>query len=180
MDIEDATDEIIKFSDLIKNAQDEKSYWFHYLITAKVILEGKLVSNGKRGFRTVKWEMPIEQGAQAPVEPENGETTHTPILNENGDENYDELLGKDEEFKELLKKLKNFALLQIRSQMLLKNKLYDTDNQLITKIKKNKNRNQNLLRKLFSRKDVKKDEKNKNSKNKNKKSGFREKQFTIA
>lgn len=107
MDIEQATDTIIKFSEDIKLKSDsENLYWYYFYIVSNVVLKGRLVLNKKVSpniYSVKKWKMIKELSAKKKQ-----------LLKPGEDKNYDELFAKDFEYNSIIFHLRTITLFELK------------------------------------------------------------------
>ncbi len=127
MTIDDATEEIIRFGEIIQaSKKNEKIYWYYFYIVSRVVLNGRLIPNKENSaFITRKWDISensfnrerklnlINLTEQIISNNTESKIKHPRILALGEDKNYDDLVLKDQKYSEVFKLYRMLVMSQI-------------------------------------------------------------------
>jgi len=124
MNIDQATEEIIRFGEIIKaSKKNEKIYWYYFLIVSRVILNGRLIHNkANNTYITKKWDISknsfnskrkLNLNEQTVSNNNQSKSKPPRVLAPGEDKNYDDLVLKDQKYSEILKFYRMLAINQI-------------------------------------------------------------------
>jgi len=149
MTIDDATEEIIRFGEIIKaSKKNEKIYWYYFFIVSRVILNGRLIHNKENNtYITRKWDISENSFnrkrklnlTEQKISNNFESKSEFRILALGEDKNYDDLVLKDQKYSDVLKFYKMLSMNQI-----LKTDLSSKIDKIVNITKKKENQTDEL------------------------------------